>query len=275
MKDHLSVISNWANLVASCVIHLWHAVLTSFLHLRSVRVKEKLCPWKYRKVHTNHWSMSWVLREQTAFWDCTTATNATDPQFTESIPIYNLTNQLFCSSFLELELGIQPPLKREITSNDLPVQILPASNCRVWPLWQVVWLFSFKKAFFVLLFVATPLYSASKHNFCKSTVAFHQKLLYTEVLLFCKFFCVIIGPRSDHSLPMSVTHWLTHSLTDWRTCWRFNELAFVDGIKYLSDVDIEISCQQLVTSGKACKAGNSWNSCQSWRMSVTNSLTPV
>ena len=28
-----------------------------------------------------------------------------------------------------------------------------------------------------------------------------------------------IGPRSDHSLPMSVTHWLTHSLTDWRTCW--------------------------------------------------------
>ena len=142
MKDHLSVISNWANLVASCVIHLWHAVLTSFLNLS----KEKLCPWKYRKVHTNHWSMSWMLREQTAFWDCTT-TNATDPLFTESIPIYNLTNQLFCSSFLELQLGIQPPLKREITSNDLPIQILPASNCRVWPLWQVVWLFSFKKAF--------------------------------------------------------------------------------------------------------------------------------
>ena len=43
-----------------------------------------------------------------------------------------------------------------------------------------------------------------------------------------------------------------------------NQLTFVDGIKYLSDVDIEIS-QQLKTSGKACKAGNSCNSCQSWR----------
>ena len=48
-----------------------------------------------------------------------------------------------------------------------------------------------------------------------------------------------------------------------------NELTFVDGIKYLSNVDIEMklrfSCQQLKTSGKACKAGNSCNSCQSWR----------
>ena len=51
-----------------------------------------------------------------------------------------------------------------------------------------------------------------------------------------------------------------------------NELTFADGIKYLSDVDIEMklrfSCQQLKTSGKACKAGNSsnsCNSCQSWR----------
>jgi len=37
-------------------------------------------------------------------------------------------------------------------------------------------------------------------------------------------------------------------------------LTFVDGIKYLSDVDIEMklrfSCQQLLTSGKACKAGD-------------------
>ena len=85
-----------------------------------------------------------------------------------------------------------------------------------------------------------------------------------------------MGPRSDHSLPMSVTNWLTdwltHWLTDWRPSWRLNELTFVDGIKYLSDVDIEMklrfSCQQLKTSGKACKAGNSCNSCnscQSWR----------
>ena len=66
-----------------------------------------------------------------------------------------------------------------------------------------------------------------------------------------------------------LTHSLTHWLTDWRPCWRLNELTFVDGIKYLSDVDIEMklrfSCQQLKTSGKACKAGNSCNSCQSWR----------
>ena len=61
-------------------------------------------------------------------------------------------------------------------------------------------------------------------------------------------------------------HSLTHSLTDWRPCWRLNELTFVDGIKYLSDVDIEMklrfSCQQLVTSGKAY---NSCYSCQSWQ----------
>ena len=146
--------------------------------------------------------MSWMLREETAFWDCAT-TNATDPLFTESIPIYNPTNQLFCSSFLELQLGIQPPLKREITSNDLPVQILPASNCRVWPLWQVVWLFSFKKAFFVLLFAATPfiqrpLPAALKHNFCKSTVALHQKCLHTEVLLFGQFLVCLILLFNSH-----------------------------------------------------------------------------
>ena len=76
---------------------------------------------------------------------------------------------------------------------------------------------------------------------------------------------IFIGPRSDQSLLMSLTDWLT----DWRPCWRLNELTFIDGIKYLSDVDIEMklrfSCQQLKTSGKACKAGNSCNSCQSWR----------
>ena len=34
----------------------------------------------------------------------------------------------------------------------------------------------------------------------------------------CSFF---IGPRSDHSLLLSVTHWLTH----WQTCWRLNKLT--------------------------------------------------
>ena len=33
---------------------------------------------------------------------------------------------------------------------------------------------------------------------------------------------------------------LTHWLTDWRPCWRLNELTFVDGIKFLSNVDIEM-----------------------------------
>ena len=32
---------------------------------------------------------------------------------------------------------------------------------------------------------------------------------------------VFIGPRSDHSLPMSVNHWLTN----WRPCSRLNELT--------------------------------------------------
>ena len=124
-----------------------------------------------------------MLREQTAFWDCAT-TNATDPLFTESIPIYNPTNQLFCSSFLELQLGIQPPLKREITSNDLPIQILPASNCRVWPLWQVVWLFSFKKAFFVLLFVATPYIQRRSTTFANRPLL---SIRSSSTLKFCYF----------------------------------------------------------------------------------------
>ena len=32
---------------------------------------------------------------------------------------------------------------------------------------------------------------------------------------------IFIGARSDHSLRMSVTHWLTH----WQTCWKLNELT--------------------------------------------------
>ena len=37
-----------------------------------------------------------------------------------------------------------------------------------------------------------PLIFSVEAQLFKSTVAFHQKLLYTEVLLFCKFFCVIL-----------------------------------------------------------------------------------
>ena len=33
---------------------------------------------------------------------------------------------------------------------------------------------------------------------------------------------------------------LTHSLTHWRPCWRFNELTLANGIKYPSSVDIEM-----------------------------------
>ena len=45
-----------------------------------------------------------------------------------------------------------------------------------------------------------------------------QKWFTSSNIIFLSFF---IGPRSDHSLPMSVTHWLTDS----RTCWRLNELT--------------------------------------------------
>ena len=76
-----------------------------------------------------------------------------------------------------------------------------------------------------------------------------------QLLQFLHIFCLFIGPRSDHSLSY-ISDWLTHSQT------------FADGIKYLSDVDIEMelrfSCQRLVTAVKACKTGNSCNSCQSW-----------
>ena len=61
----------------------------------------------------------------------------------------------------------------------------------------------------------------------------------------------------------SLTHWLTES----RPCWRFNELTLADGIKYLSNVDIEMklrfSCQQLATTRKA---GNSCHSC--WQLNL-------
>ena len=30
----------------------------------------------------------------------------------------------------------------------------------------------------------------------------------------CCDLCIFIGPRSDHSLPMSVTHWLSHKLVE-------------------------------------------------------------
>ena len=43
-----------------------------------------------------------------------------------------------------------------------------------------------------------------------------SKLSYSPGLIFfniCSFFSFFIRPRSDHSLPMSVTHWLTDSLT--------------------------------------------------------------
>ena len=41
------------------------------------------------------------------------------------------------------------------------------------------------------------------------------------------FQVIFIGPRSDHSLPMSVTHWLTHDLLELmsRPCWRLNEVT--------------------------------------------------
>ena len=56
---------------------------------------------------------------------------------------------------------------------------------------------------FVLLFAATPfiqrpLPAALKHNFCKSTVALHQKCLHTEVLLFGQFLVCLILLFNSH-----------------------------------------------------------------------------
>ena len=59
-----------------------------------------------------------------------------------------------------------------------------------------------------------------------------QSILYRDTVLGCSqrlalrlrrspWLMIFIGPRSDHSLPMSVTNWLT----DWRPCWRLNELT--------------------------------------------------
>ena len=62
------------------------------------------------------------------------------------------------------------------------------------------------------------------------------------------FLCVFLSDPGP--IIVYPSQWLTHWLTDSQTCWRFNELTFADGIKYLSDVDIEMklrfSCHQLV-----------------------------
>ena len=54
-----------------------------------------------------------------------------------------------------------------------------------------------------------------------------------EVIIWTFF----IGPRSDHSLPMSVTHWLTHDLVEdlmnWPKCAHFADYVdYVDIAEY-------------------------------------------
>ena len=49
----------------------------------------------------------------------------------------------------------------------------------------------------------------------------------------CLSSLIFIGPRSDHSLPMSVTHWLTN----WRPCWRLNELTFAEYAEYAENAE--------------------------------------
>ena len=48
-----------------------------------------------------------------------------------------------------------------------------------------------------------------------------------------------IGPRSDRSLPMSVTHWLTHDLLELmsRPCWKADYAAYADYEDYADYAD--------------------------------------
>ena len=61
----------------------------------------------------------------------------------------------------------------------------------------------------------------SKSIAWKSFVFMKIFYIYVSTTLFSFSFLFFIGPKSDHSLPMSVTN----SLTNWRPCWRLNELT--------------------------------------------------
>ena len=50
-------------------------------------------------------------------------------------------------------------------------------------------------------------------------------------------FTFFIGPRSHHSLPMSVTNWLTHSLTDDLVEYWINWPKYADFADYVDYAD--------------------------------------
>ena len=58
------------------------------------------------------------------------------------------------------------------------------------------------------------------HSRCTVPWQFHIRFLKLRYIAVCQIGALypgfFIGPRSDHSLPMSVTHWLTDSLTHCR-----------------------------------------------------------
>ena len=132
------------------------------------------------------------------------------------------------------------------------------TNC-CW-VWSKIWVITLPKETSLRYESSTPTSQELNSSICQScesgSVTFNQ----------ISPFLSDPGPIIVYAC-QSLTDWLTDSLT---TLLKMNEcITFADGIKYLSDVDIEMklrfSCQQLVTTGKAGKAGNSCNSCQSWR----------
>ena len=169
-----------------------------------------------------------------------------------------------------------PPLPQSISMRDawIPCPLITAHIHQGGYTWSLIIYFGLPKV--------NP--SFRKLQVCDKKHEYHCFRLTHLIVLFCNLTLqllfpwpisalivfLFIGPRSDRSL--RVTHWLTHSMTDdllelmSQSCWRWNELTLADGIKYLSNADVEmklrLSWQQLTTAGKA---GNSCNSCQRWR----------
>ena len=71
-----------------------------------------------------------------------------------------------------------------------------------------------------LIFTAAPFfYSTHHYHHHHHLILLWVKIIAIHTLLVLKLFglkiwsCIFIGPRSDHSIPMSVTDWLTHWFT--------------------------------------------------------------
>ena len=71
---------------------------------------------------------------------------------------------------------------------------------------------------------------------------------------------VFIGPRSDHSLPMSVTHWLTHWRPFWIDVTTLLKMEWIDPF-WWNQISKQCWCWNEVEGELA----TAYNSCQSWQ----------